>query len=118
MSKLAPALTLLFLQSANAADLPADYRSQTAEQPAAQAPAAMRTFAACRRAIAEWAEPFAPVDIETVSIGPVQRQFNGTKVAPLFVRIVYDTGAGRETRKANVKCTIDASDTVEVHPTE
>ena len=115
----AAALAFFCLQSAQAADLPMDYGQTRSEATAGpQAGAGMKTLAACQRAIAAWAEPFGPVDIQTVIVGPVQRQFNGTKIAPLFVRIVYDTQGGRETRKANVRCTVDASDAVAVEPTE
>ena len=113
---LAAALTLLFVPFAEAADLPADEGSPSPSQLQAEGPAAMRTYAACRRAIALWAEPFSPVDVQTVSVGPVQRNLKGTKTAPLYVRIVYDTAAGRETRKAHVRCSVSGSDAVEVSP--
>jgi hypothetical protein len=117
MSKLCiVGLALIVSSSGYAADLPVDYGEPSQEATADdRASAGMSTFAACRNAIAQWAEPFSPVDIEMVSIGPVQRK-TGQRTAPLYVRIVYETQGGRETRKARVNCTVDANEVVAVQP--
>lgn len=114
------AMAIFLVSPAQAADLPesaSDATTQMAVAVEGQSYAGMKIFAACKRAIAEWAEPFAPVDIETIPTGPVKRRFDGKRIRPLYVRIVYDTQGGRETRKANVECTIDSADEVAVQPT-
>ena len=108
---------LLGLAQAQAADL-AEYTSDgtiAMTTPGEARPAgAMRTFAACRSAIETWARPYSPVDLDITTVGPVQRPGGGKRVAPLFVRIVYDTEGGLETRKARLECRVDAADTVAV----
>ncbi len=106
------------LSFAHAADLPEAPLAATPPTIArVQSSAGTQTFLACRNAIAEWAQPYSPVDMEVVSVGRVQRYLDGTRVAPLYVRIVYEVEGGYETRKADVKCTIDRADTIAVVPT-
>ena len=108
---------LLGLAQAEAADLaeyPGDGTLAMTTSGEARPPGAMRTFAACRSAIETWAQPYSPVDLEITTVGPVQRPGGGKRVAPLFVRIVYDTEGGLETRKARLECTVDAADAVAV----
>ena len=105
---------VLWSNLVQAADLP---EKKTAGNPVASAIAepppnpAMATYNACSKAVAEWAEPYAPIAIETVITGPVERRLGGTRVARLFVRIVYDREGGPETRKEAIECTVDESGT-------
>ena len=113
---LAAGLALVLSGAAYAADLPEPVYPTGEAAAAADGSRGVGSeiFAACRRAIAEWAEPYGPVDIRMVSTGPVRRKLFGKRVAPLFVQIVYDTQGGRETRKAEVDCTVGANDSVAV----
>jgi hypothetical protein len=72
----------------------------------------MLSFKACQRWIADSAKPYRPVVIETVITGPIQRLAEGVRIAPLFVRMVYEREGGRETRKSHIECTIDANGAV------
>lgn len=74
----------------------------------------METFAACKRAISELAAPFGSIAVEITTVGLVRRYLDGKSVSPLFVRIVYATVNGTETRQANVECSVDANDVVAV----
>ena len=116
MRALAAILILFGSGAAQAADLPmlsGDEPASVAGDAAAGGPGA-ETFAACQQAIAEWAKPYAPVDIETVSVGPVKRHWTGKQIAPLFVRVVYEAQGGFETKRANVECTVDRRQSVSV----
>jgi thiazole synthase ThiGH ThiG subunit len=90
--------------AAEAADLP-EYQAQFGVS-SGRTTAAMRTYAVCREAIAQSAAPFAPVDIQTVLIGPIRRSTFTTRTAPLHVRIIYETKGGRETRESAVDCRV------------
>ena len=113
----AAAVALLLSGVAHAADLPEQIADETAapavpvDRPSSRAVA---TYSACEEAIAEWAEPYDPVSIETTSAGPVRGIFTGKKSLPLFVRIVYESDLGLETRKANVHCTVHRTGKVDV----
>ena len=69
----------------------------------------MLTFTACKQWIEDSAKPYAPVAVQTVMTGPVQRPYGGKRIATLFVRIVFDRHGGPETRKNHIECTIDAN---------
>ncbi len=108
------AIPMVFcLSSAQAADLanPSD-QGLTASYTQTESYPAMATFAACRKAIGEWAKPFAPLNIAAVMVGPIERHLSGKRIAPLHVRIVYDREGGPETRKAELLCTVGPTGTV------
>jgi len=62
---------------------------------------------ACQNGIVEWAEQYHPLRIDTVSSGLGELDAQGTMVAPLHVRIVYARRGGRETREADIECTVN-----------
>ena len=72
----------------------------------------MLSFTACQQWIEGSAKVYAPVAVETVITGPIQRPYGGKRIAPLFVRIVYDRHGGRETRKGHMDCTVDSNGNV------
>lgn len=61
---------------------------------------------ACQNGIAEWAEQYDPLRIDTVSTGRGNRSADGKLVMPLHVRIVYDRQGGPETREADIRCSV------------
>jgi hypothetical protein len=75
---------------------------------------AMLTFAACRRAIFDAAQPDGAFVFEILMTGPTRRLWTGERVAPLFVRIDYQRREGRETRKAHVDCALGSTGAVTI----
>jgi hypothetical protein len=66
----------------------------------------MATYHTCTAAVAMWAEQYSPISLTTVTAGPIEWHFSGERVAPLFVKVIYDTIGGPETRKETVECTV------------
>ena len=102
------AIAVCLTSSAVAADLPIAGASTApvASGVEVEPNSAMATYTACSTAIAQWAEPYAPLSIETVMAGPTENHLSGTRVARLFVRIVYNREGGPETRKDTIECTV------------
>ena len=75
---------------------------------AAMAGVPTAVVAACREGIINAAKPYDPVQIEVVGAGRVQELKAGGQIAPLVVRIVYDSQGGYETREARVGCHVNA----------
>jgi hypothetical protein len=69
------------------------------------------TYALCKEAISDLAQPHAPLEIQVIMTGPIEHMLDRQRSAKLFVRIVYDRMGGIETRKAHVECNITRSGT-------
>jgi hypothetical protein len=72
----------------------------------------LATVTACRNGIIEGAMPYDPVRVDAVSAGSLRQLEDGSRVAPLVVRIVYDRQGGYEVREAPIDCYVDANGAV------
>lgn len=100
----AAAVLLLLASSAHSADLIVTYSARTDGE----------MVTACEEAIAQWAEQFDPVDIETSIAEPVRGRLGEDRMATLLVQIVYNRQGGRETRSATIDCTLGADGAIVV----
>ena len=63
----------------------------------------------CRQAIASAARPLGAVNVQAASAGPLSRQGRGALIAPLHVRIDYESQHGIELRQARIRCHLDVA---------
>jgi hypothetical protein len=63
----------------------------------------------CQQSIVSAATPLGAVRVDTASAGSLRRQPRGVLVAPIEVRIQYQTRGGVEVRQARALCRLDAA---------